>query len=184
MKYVGFDCTEGHRTFAGTSVGGSEICPSVGVPRFSERYEVRYPLREWGWDRDRCGRVIASAGLPIPPKSACFFCPAMKKLEIERMRVEEPDLYALAVHMERTYRQGRHFKGDEFMTIKARHRVTKEEMELETMAASKAAAREWFRQRVGDSSPYQWEIRVNPAVRGLGRNFTWEEVGGVRIANE
>src|SRR6185436_20432268 len=33
-----------------------------------------YPLREWGWDRDRCVKEIAAAGLPVPPKSACWFC--------------------------------------------------------------------------------------------------------------
>ena len=31
-----------------------------------------YPLREWGWDRERCIAEIARAGLPVPPpKSAC-----------------------------------------------------------------------------------------------------------------
>jgi hypothetical protein len=39
------------------------------------RYVVRYPLREWGWTRERCVERIAATGLPVPPKSACFFCP-------------------------------------------------------------------------------------------------------------
>ena len=40
-------------------------------------YECRYPLREWGWDRERCERRIEAAGLPVPPKSSCFFCIGM-----------------------------------------------------------------------------------------------------------
>ena len=39
-------------------------------------FECRYPLREWNWDRDRCAARIEQAGLPIPPKSSCFFCGA------------------------------------------------------------------------------------------------------------
>ena len=30
-------------------------------------YESRYPLREWGWDRDRCTARIEAEGYPVPP---------------------------------------------------------------------------------------------------------------------
>ena len=46
------------------------------------RYSYWYPLIEWGWDREECKRQIAKAGLPIPPKSSCFFCTAMKPAEV------------------------------------------------------------------------------------------------------
>jgi hypothetical protein len=46
------------------------------------RYEYWYPLIEWGWDRYRCQLEILKAGLPVPPKSSCFFCPAMKPDEV------------------------------------------------------------------------------------------------------
>jgi hypothetical protein len=36
-------------------------------------YSFWYPLQEWGWDRERCKEEIRRAGLPVPPKSACFF---------------------------------------------------------------------------------------------------------------
>ena len=36
-------------------------------------YAYAYPLREWGWNRDRCKKEIAAAGLPVPQKSSCFF---------------------------------------------------------------------------------------------------------------
>lgn len=45
-------------------------------------YDFCYPLQEWGWDRERCKVEILAAGLPVPPKSSCFFCPAMKPDEV------------------------------------------------------------------------------------------------------
>lgn len=46
------------------------------------KYEYWYPLIDWGWDRDRCKQEIASRGLPVPPKSACYFCPATQPEEL------------------------------------------------------------------------------------------------------
>jgi len=53
------------------------------------RYAYTYPLRDWGWDRAECKARIAEAGLPVPPKSACYFCPAMKKDELHDLPVEQ-----------------------------------------------------------------------------------------------
>jgi hypothetical protein len=60
-----------------------------------------YPLLEWGYDRERCKRVIASAGLPVPVKSACYFCPACKKSEIAWLRERHPEPLARALAIER-----------------------------------------------------------------------------------
>lgn len=46
------------------------------------RFLFRYPLRDWGWDRERCAARIRAAGLPVPIKSACFFCGAAKPHKI------------------------------------------------------------------------------------------------------
>ena len=48
-------------------------------------YHHWYPLIEWGWDRVRCMDEIVRAGLPVPPKSSCFFCPAMKPAEVRQL---------------------------------------------------------------------------------------------------
>lgn len=48
----------------------------------SERFECRYPLREWGWTRENCIARIEAEGLPVPPKSACFLCCGSKPEEI------------------------------------------------------------------------------------------------------
>lgn len=53
------------------------------------RYAYRYPLREWGWDRGRCEARIAAAGLPIPPKSSCFFCGSIKPDEVLDLSEDE-----------------------------------------------------------------------------------------------
>lgn len=59
-----------------------------------------YPLREWGWDRARCEKEIAAAGLPVPPKSACFYCPSTKPAELIQLAKKHPDLARRAVAME------------------------------------------------------------------------------------
>src|SRR5215468_4909221 len=78
VKAIGLDANEEHRLTWSRS-----IKPKAKQSRESwldQHYFVYwYPLMEWGWDREHCKRVIADAGLPIPVKSACFFCPASKK---------------------------------------------------------------------------------------------------------
>jgi hypothetical protein len=80
-KLIGFDCDEPQRAL-----------PIKGN---------RYPLIEWGWGRDECVEAIEAAGLPLPGKSACFFCPSSKKAEIKVLRRMYPDLAARAVAMEK-----------------------------------------------------------------------------------
>ncbi len=48
-------------------------------------FDTRYPLREWGWDRALCTARIEAAGLPVPPKSSCFICGAMKPDEVRTL---------------------------------------------------------------------------------------------------
>jgi hypothetical protein len=59
-----------------------------------------YPLVDWGMDRLACEQCIRDAGLPVPVKSACFFCPAMKKAEIIELRVRHPALLERALAIE------------------------------------------------------------------------------------
>lgn len=51
----------------------------------SSRYELWFPLQQWGWNRERCSLEILRAGLPVPPKSSCYFCTAMKPWEVEEL---------------------------------------------------------------------------------------------------
>jgi hypothetical protein len=61
-----------------------------------------YPLIELGLDRSACVEVIRSAGLPVPPKSSCFFCPFHRPQMWAEMRRDEPELFWSSVQLERT----------------------------------------------------------------------------------
>lgn len=71
-----------------------------------ERYEYWHPLREWGWDRERCKSEIRRAKLEVPVKSACFFCPAAQSHEITWLTRNHPELADRAVAMEACARRG------------------------------------------------------------------------------
>lgn len=71
-------------------------------------YDYWYPLQDWKIDRVECLRLIASAGLPLPMKSACWFCPASKKSEIVWLRDHHPILFHRALAMEAGARDGKH----------------------------------------------------------------------------
>lgn len=86
VKYLGFDADETHRARKG--LGG-------------DKYALEFPLIEWDWGRDECRDAILRAGLPLPGKSACFFCPASKKREVIALAKTRPALFERAVEMER-----------------------------------------------------------------------------------
>jgi hypothetical protein len=59
-----------------------------------------YPLLHLGLSRDNCEQVIRDAGLPVPPKSACYFCPFHKPQTWAELRRDEPDLFDKAQQLE------------------------------------------------------------------------------------
>jgi hypothetical protein len=61
-----------------------------------------YPLIDLGLNRAACQRVIAQAGLPIPPRSACWFCPYRRPATWAETRRDTPELFWKAVELERT----------------------------------------------------------------------------------
>lgn len=65
-----------------------------------EKTTVIYPLIEWGWYREDCVSAIQDAGLPIPVKSACFFCPSSTKVDVLNLKRDHPALFDRAVAME------------------------------------------------------------------------------------
>mgnify|MGYP006265029753 CR=1 FL=1 len=84
MKAVGIDAGEAHR-----------------IRKSKEEWATNwYPLVDWQWWREECEAAICKHGLPQPGKSACFFCPAMKKSEVYRLRDENPELLARALAIE------------------------------------------------------------------------------------
>lgn len=74
----------------------------------TRQYEYRYLLQDWGINRAECLRLIEGVGLPVPMKSACWFCPASKKSEIVWLRDTHPVLFQRAIAMEERARNGKH----------------------------------------------------------------------------
>lgn len=68
-----------------------------------DRYDLCFPLQEWGWRREDCVAAIVRVGLPVPPKSSCWFCPAMKPFEVDTLG--ERELKVIVVLEARTRRR-------------------------------------------------------------------------------
>lgn len=99
IKALGYDAGESHRS----------------AIEEDEKLRYWYPLREWGWDRERCVAEIGKTTLPLPPKSACFFCPSSRKEEVVQLQRQHPDLLARALLIEKTALES---KRHEMRTIK------------------------------------------------------------------
>ncbi len=92
IKAIGFDAGEGHRVKA-EHMATKPIKSGLYVRHW-------YPLVEWGWKRDDCAAAIERHGLPQPGKSSCYFCPAMKRREVMKLREEYPEMLARALAIE------------------------------------------------------------------------------------
>jgi hypothetical protein len=67
-------------------------------------FEWEYPLIDWRWTRQECLDAIKRAGIADPGKSACFYCPSSRKVEVVDLMLRHPDLFDRAVAMERMAR--------------------------------------------------------------------------------
>jgi hypothetical protein len=66
-----------------------------------------HPLIDLGLSRNDCKKLISDAGLPVPPKSSCFFCPFHSIKEWRRMYDEQPELFARSVALEKMINERR-----------------------------------------------------------------------------
>ena len=67
----------------------------------NDQFKAWMPLQDWGWDREACEAAITAAGLPVPVKSACYFCPSAGWDEVEDLADRHPELFATAIEIER-----------------------------------------------------------------------------------
>lgn len=112
-KFIGYDAGETRR-----------VEHAAPIDAVDKKYIKHYPLYEWGWTREDCKAAILRAGLPLPGKSSCFFCPSMKKAEIVRLYKENRELFDRAVALEHTAAHtlksvkglGRDWSWEEFIT--------------------------------------------------------------------
>ncbi len=65
-----------------------------------ETQVLEYPLIDMRLNRQDCMNIITSAGLPIPPKSSCWFCPFHRMPAWQKLKRETPELFDRAVALE------------------------------------------------------------------------------------
>jgi hypothetical protein len=101
----------------GISVDEAHRARTEFDPRVPMQRRV-YPLIDRRMDRQDCINTITRAGLPVPPKSSCRFCPYARTARWQHMRQDEPELFARAVALEQTLNERRAMLGkdDVFLT--------------------------------------------------------------------
>jgi hypothetical protein len=93
--------------------GTADIRRSKKLKGEDDNFRYVYPLQTLGWGREDCIKAIIEEGLPVPVKSACFFCPASKKWELYWLAGHHPDLFERALVMEHRALTGHHSRYDE-----------------------------------------------------------------------
>lgn len=88
LRVVGFDADEPERAKPVTDEEQKRL------------YLNTYPLIDADMGRDECIEEIRKAGLPLPGKSACYFCPENTPDEIIELKEKYPDLLEKALAME------------------------------------------------------------------------------------
>jgi hypothetical protein len=104
VKAIGLDAGEEHRLTWARPKPAEGKRPSREQWLDQNYFAYWYPLMEWGLDREQCKRIISEAGLAVPVKSACFYCPASKKHEIAWLKEHHPELLERALAIERNAR--------------------------------------------------------------------------------
>jgi hypothetical protein len=79
-KLIGFHSKEVHRLIDKSTRMMRNLDDGI--------YRNEYPLMTLGVDESMCVRIIEGAGIGVPPKSSCFFCPNKKPSEIVSMSQE------------------------------------------------------------------------------------------------
>jgi hypothetical protein len=102
-----------------TKENPAEVCIGISLDEIHrasskrvEDYEKPvYPLLDLRIDRSKCQTIIAEAGLPVPGKSSCYFCPFHRPTVWRDLHEERPDLFQKAVELENTLNERRRENG-------------------------------------------------------------------------
>lgn len=62
--------------------------------------DMVYPLLDLGYNRNDCEHIIKDAGLEVPPKSSCYFCPFHSVQKWAELKRDDPDLFEKSVELE------------------------------------------------------------------------------------
>jgi len=88
--------------------GKADIRRSKNLKGSDANFQYVYPLQQLGWGREDCISAIIEEGLPVPIKSACFFCPASQKWELWWLAGKHPELFLKALKLEHKAMMGKH----------------------------------------------------------------------------
>lgn len=106
------DCRCGHKRVGQTrsnefvQIHTDAGCSRCSCPTF-DRWQInRWPLIELGMKREATIRWFTEHGHPVPPRSACFFCPNSGDARWRALRDEHPDLWDRACVLDETNRGG------------------------------------------------------------------------------
>jgi len=89
----------------------------INSRRVSDGEIPEYPLIDLRLDRAACQRVIAEAGLPVPGKSSCFFCPFHRPAVFAEMARDRPDLFDKACWLESLLNERRDLLGKDHVYL-------------------------------------------------------------------
>lgn len=103
-KWVAENGGRGSDVFIGLGITTDEIhrarfAPPEAVRGFTKN--LVYPFIEQSITRSAAQAIVAAAGLPTPPRSACWFCPFHTRSEWLRLKNKQPHLFERAVNLER-----------------------------------------------------------------------------------
>ena len=107
VKAIGFEAGEEYRAERNEKKKAEKAdkkgCKSgdAFAEKKNSQYEVWFPLIELGIDFDGVLDTIWRGGLPIPPKSSCYFCAGMREIEIYQLSQREPHKFFRALVLER-----------------------------------------------------------------------------------
>lgn len=132
----------------GYDAGPADLRRSKKVKDEDASFLYRYPLQLLGWTRPDCVARIEQSGLPVPIKSACYFCPASQKWELFWLAGSDPEQFMDALAMEHTAMLGKH------------SRWGKEECNY---------GEDWL--AIVQTPSKQWPS--TSVTLGLGRSFSW-----------
>jgi hypothetical protein len=96
VKLIGYDS------------GKADLRRSKNLKGEDANFQYVYPLQQLGWAREECIQAIIKEGLPVPIKSACFFCPASQKWELWWLAGKHPELFLQALKLEHKAMMGKH----------------------------------------------------------------------------
>ena len=75
----------------------------------------RYPLLEQRMSRSDCERWLIAEGYPVPPKSACVFCPYRSDREWRWLKENDPDAFEEACQIDELIRRSPGMKYQEYL---------------------------------------------------------------------